>query len=881
MDVTCEHCNTEYEFDDALVSEKGTTVKCTSCGHQFKVRRKDGGKAPERWVVRTLDGREFEFRALRELQAAIASHRVTRDDVLSRGSSRPRRLGSIAELDPFFGSARSSIVATHPAEASADRPRARVRSRTPAGLGPVASSADFSAVSSSSSSVTPIPTRTEGSVAIPLPVAATRGVTPPLAAREVGEVSSPAAPAPSEEESESVTTEPESTTDESARPTDEDASTGAAEDIPPGPLSDDKTLPFVRRYPTIDEDETEADAPSAPSTGGRKALPPEEVEVEDVPTDRRPDASKNGAAADESSDEVPAELADTSAAPAQALPKVQAVSGRLPRADDDDERSTLPADSKPEDDALSRGTEAPVARGRPPVISAAPMTPTPSDVRVSYMTSGEESLSEPRFSSSPISGRPSSGMRLIVGLVLGGALLFGLVLIGRKYVTSETAAPTAPAVSDERISSLLHAGDQALDEGDLITAKEQFDKASVLAETDPRVSIALARLEVIRADVPWLRLRMLPTDSPDREVAKRELARSILRAQKATKRAVELAPDDPALTRIRIDVHRLAGERDDARKLVKKLADGGSQDKNALILGALDLAEDKPPWPTVIDRLEKAVESDKGLGRARALLVYALARSGDVTKARAQYERLSSLPSAHPLLSDFRGFLERAETGDVEPVDVDSLPDVSEEDEETPEVGAGDGAPAEDSFQDLLQRAQKARASGDISAAEDLFVRALSKNPGSSEAQTGLADVARARGQTSKAIALYEKVLGQNPSYLPALASLADLKWQAGDHGAAKALYRRVLDRVNSGPYADQARERLGEGSASPPPDAPPAAPPPSEPSSPPDAPPPDAPPPDAPPPASPPSGGAVPDDYVAPGQGTPDTSDLPTEGGH
>ena len=104
MDVTCERCSTAYEYDDALVSERGTTVKCTNCGHQFKVRRPQPVGAPERWLVRTIDGRELEFRALRELQAAIAQSLISRDDVLSRGGSRPRRLGNIAELEPFFAS---------------------------------------------------------------------------------------------------------------------------------------------------------------------------------------------------------------------------------------------------------------------------------------------------------------------------------------------------------------------------------------------------------------------------------------------------------------------------------------------------------------------------------------------------------------------------------------------------------------------------------------------------------------------------------------------------------------------------------------------------------------------------------------------------------
>ena len=51
MDVTCDRCSTEYEFDDALVSERGTSVKCTNCGHQFKVYRARSGALPDQWVV--------------------------------------------------------------------------------------------------------------------------------------------------------------------------------------------------------------------------------------------------------------------------------------------------------------------------------------------------------------------------------------------------------------------------------------------------------------------------------------------------------------------------------------------------------------------------------------------------------------------------------------------------------------------------------------------------------------------------------------------------------------------------------------------------------------------------------------------------------------
>ncbi len=115
MDVRCGRCGTEYEFDDALVSERGTTVKCTNCGHQFKVHPAESrGGAPERWVVRTMTGRELVYTSLRELQRGIAQRQVGPEDLLSRGSGPPRPLGSIAELEPFFhGRAGASLRAPH------------------------------------------------------------------------------------------------------------------------------------------------------------------------------------------------------------------------------------------------------------------------------------------------------------------------------------------------------------------------------------------------------------------------------------------------------------------------------------------------------------------------------------------------------------------------------------------------------------------------------------------------------------------------------------------------------------------------------------------------------------------------------------------------
>ncbi len=111
MDVQCERCKAEYEFDDALISGRGTTVKCTSCGYQFKIRKPNDSSAasPDRWAVRTTEGRELVFTSLRELQRAIHARQVGRAGLADARAGVPRALGAIAELEPFFDEAAHEV----------------------------------------------------------------------------------------------------------------------------------------------------------------------------------------------------------------------------------------------------------------------------------------------------------------------------------------------------------------------------------------------------------------------------------------------------------------------------------------------------------------------------------------------------------------------------------------------------------------------------------------------------------------------------------------------------------------------------------------------------------------------------------------------------
>ena len=106
MDVRCERCGTEYEFDDALVSERGTSVKCTECANEFRVMPRAGlteSGPKDTWHVRRTDGVELKFTSLRELQRSIRARDITKDDRLWReGESMSRPLGAIPELEELL-----------------------------------------------------------------------------------------------------------------------------------------------------------------------------------------------------------------------------------------------------------------------------------------------------------------------------------------------------------------------------------------------------------------------------------------------------------------------------------------------------------------------------------------------------------------------------------------------------------------------------------------------------------------------------------------------------------------------------------------------------------------------------------------------------------
>lgn len=130
MEVTCDRCNADYEFEEALISLSGTTVKCTSCGHLFKVHR-DGSSAaasapaPAAWSARGDDGRKTSYDSLKAIAQAIKRRELTRDSEISKTGKAWRKLGEIDELRRYFTFAESCTPKPPPP------PRGRPPSKSP------------------------------------------------------------------------------------------------------------------------------------------------------------------------------------------------------------------------------------------------------------------------------------------------------------------------------------------------------------------------------------------------------------------------------------------------------------------------------------------------------------------------------------------------------------------------------------------------------------------------------------------------------------------------------------------------------------------------------------------------------------------------------
>jgi predicted Zn finger-like uncharacterized protein len=703
MEVRCSSCSTEYEFDDALVSARGTSVKCTNCGHQFRVHAPPAATGiSEKWIVRDARGKESTYTSLRELQQAIVRGLLDPKHEMSHGNQPFRPLQDIYELQTFFDVARQRAL------------NQRQPPRTLLGVGRDAAK----------------PSR--------------QSVPPPRKARP--EASSPV---------------------------------------------QDRVTP-VAGVPAMN--------PPA-----RSPLEAEDHVRVPIETGARPMLRGNDAAT-----------------PGTAGPLT----------------STQDRGSRPPP-YTERISQNPL---EPPVINATAAKPVPWQ----HLHGLQD---EP--ASNPMAPSRGAGSRWIVAVLLLGTLGLLGATVGREYlVRFVPRQPPAPVV-DQRVPALLEQARAALAKGDFDTANGELAKASVLAESDPNVTTARARLEVARTEPVWLRLKImasLEAAAAQKAQARRRkpsAAEAAAEADQAEKDALEKkqlelsfqdriaqvkasvsaammrSPNALDAVRAKVDSLRLANLVKDARALVGPIANGGSDPENAYTLGALDLAESDAGLPSALDRLRTAARTEEALGKARALLIYALAQSGDAAGASAELGKLQTIAPQHPALGALRSLVEVAQSKAAAapaPAPAPAAASGAAPEPESPRAAAASPAtpkaasPAGDDLKSLLNQAGSLHREGDLDGAEQMYQTVLGRSPKNIDALSGLGDIARQRHQTATAVAFYEQILKQNRNHVPTLMSRADMYWAAGNRILAVALYRRALSQVSpSDPVGQRALKRIEE----------------------------------------------------------------------
>jgi tetratricopeptide (TPR) repeat protein len=420
--------------------------------------------------------------------------------------------------------------------------------------------------------------------------------------------------------------------------------------------------------------------------------------------------------------------------------------------------------------------------------------------------------------------RRNGAGRVVVVLVVLGALTLTAWAGEKRYHLVEWAeavarggSTTAPV--DPRSGTLLAEGERALLAGDVDAAQTAFDKASVLTGTDPQILLDLSRVAAAKADVSWLKLRLLAPDATDAiRVAKADLGEHAAVAVRTAQDAATAKPDDPRALTAKVDALRLAGETDAARMLVVAVFGRASEPETAYVLAALDMTQPAPAWPSIADRLRVAAAGEWSSGRAHAALVYALAKAGDIAGAKAEMSKLDALARPYPCLPDLRALLMAGQAAPAPAADArdagasaDTGPDAARPAKGSVTQGAAQGAsdePGDTTPAGPLLAANQAMGVHDYSRAEQIYQAILTSQPGDSQALSGLGDIARARNDHQGAISAYRRAVAVNPSYLPALLGLADTQWFGGERAAAVSGYKNIEDHFPEGTYPDYVRSR-------------------------------------------------------------------------
>jgi predicted Zn finger-like uncharacterized protein len=774
MDVRCEKCQTEYELDEARLKPGGVTVKCTNCGHMFKIRKRsptnagasipgeraktssgratlrnrgdslldeaptsradeDGPTNVERqWLIRLENGEQKSCRELATLQQWIVARVVSRESLISRTGKTWKRLGDIAELAQYFDIADEARTTrgertTRPTNKPTSKPDpAR---GTMMGVGVTASAAGGTILPDDEDEE--LVGRTTGNFK------AARPPTQPPPLPRAGSASNPGVKTP-----------------------------------PLGSNSNESLSPSPKRRPLTTPPPPPGKKPTpAPPMGGFGAMP------QQPPGNR----STAGWATDGRADSAPGG------------------------------RESLPFVGK-----LSAIPDEPAFAGR---VRASPGDEAVFETGKVRMVDDDDDLLPPRSGS-------RAGLWIVLALLLagaGGAAIYFLVIAKKPEpnvaaVTSDAAvalatdAMTVTPVPDAAEVPLTPVQVARGELGqDLETnLRAQLDK---LTGDDP-TTLAL-RAHVATAIAQGLTDRAGLVDKAAGEKLRKEAKTIAIAAATDAQKAYKAAPEDPAANLAMAHVLRLQGKpaKDIQRYLDTAKAKVGDWVRDAALAEALALRRDAKldAAKNVLTALDQGDHKLEVSGDVRArfqLALIALAQSKPVD-AKSMVDQILTSQPEHPGAQALAAKLETSVAN------TDPLP--PEDNGKNPGSGkvTPDPVPSAESYEKLVARANQI-AESNCSKASEVFLKALEQRPNGPEALTGLGYCHIDAKQFASAHGRFRTALAVATNFEPALYGIAEAYQQQGRKDDAIEAYKTYLTVYPNAAKAKRQLERLGVGAGDP-----------------------------------------------------------------
>ncbi|MEJ7602267.1 MAG: zinc-ribbon domain-containing protein [Kofleriaceae bacterium] len=769
MDVRCEKCQTEYELDEARLKPGGVTVKCTNCGHMFKIRKRTvtstGAASVERprttgshqtvrnradsvlddsrgdfegpttvdrqWLIRLENGEQKSCRELATLQQWIVACVVSRESLISRTGKTWKRLGDIAELAQYFDIADEARTTrgernTRPTGRPASVPAGTIDPRgTMMGTGVVASAAGGTILPDDDEDDVK---RTTGNFR-----AARPATQPPPVPRSASNPGIKTPPLGSNANASLVSTRRPVTT-------------------PPPPPA--------RKPPT-----------NPPPAGGFGAMP-------------QPPGNRQTAG--------------------------WATDGQGPTSD---------SQSRPFVGKLSAISDEPAFAGR---VRASPGDEAVFETGKVRMLDDDDDL---------LPGRRGSraGLWIVLGLLLAGAAGAAVYFLA---IDKDEAAPIASTSSDAGVAAVSDAAMTVTPMTDAVAAAPtptEVARAELGQDNEERLrgqldklpaddAIALAvRANVAAAIAQALNDRAGLVDKSTADKLRKEAKTIAIAAATEAQKAHKAAPEDPAANLAMAHVLRLQGKslKEIGRHLDTAKANIGDWVRDAKLAEALALRrdgklDDAKQVLTAIDQGDHKLEIS-GDVRARFQLALIALAQGRTADAKLLVGQVLAAQPDHAGTKALEAKLETAVAT------TDPLP---EEDASSAKPNPGSGkptppepGPATESYEKLVSRANQL-AESNCSKASEVFLKALEQRPNGPEALTGLGYCHIDAKQFASAHGRFRAALAVATNFEGALYGIAEAYQQQGRKDDAIEAYKTYLLVYPSSAKAKRQLERLG-GTAS------------------------------------------------------------------